>query len=211
MATNLKFRYGSPTGPLVQLVEIKGGTAYFLSAEKLEEGTNLYYENGNFAFVLGQHRPSEIATFYESRSEQQALTEDGPTGVGGWISKHLGWTVNFERGIALYGELASLNQNRQNVGIEGPTDVTGTNGSPAILTQNVTVTNRPEQVNGWKSYDSPNAYLLDPSDVQQLDTTYVYADAFVSWSADSNVVATPGSDLNNLVEYPPANSIRYTT
>lgn len=212
MNLNKSVRIGSPSGPLVPVVEDSRGKISLLTSTFIAAGTNIYSESGDFLFPLDT-KVEGPATFYESRTEQQTLTEDGPSGPYryGWIAKHLGWEVNFDRGIALYGELASVNQNRQNVGIEGPTSTAGTNGSPAVLTQNISITNRNEQVNGWKSYDSPTAYLLDPSDVQQVDSAYVYADAFISWTADSSTVQTPGSDMVGLVEYPPTNTIRYTT
>lgn len=155
---------------------------------------------------------TDIATIYESRTEQQVMEEDLSGMMDfGWRARHLGWSVNFVDGLALYGGLAAVNQNRQGVGVQGPTDTSGTSGSPAVLSQNIAVTNRPAQVNGWKSYDSTTAYVLDPADVQQQDSAYVYADAFISWAADSVVVSTPGSDMVNLTEYAPTSTIRYTT
>lgn len=152
-----------------------------------------------------------VATIFESRTEQQVLDEPivGAADFG-WRSKHLGWMVNYEKGKVLYGSLASLNQNRQNVGIEGPTDTSGINGSPAVLFQKIALTNGPAQVNGWKSTDTPTNYVLDATDVQQIDSKFTYADAFVSWTADSSVVTTPGSDMITLTEYSPTNKIVYT-
>lgn len=153
----------------------------------------------------------QYATFFESRNEQQVYVEDGGSNMDfGWRAKHLGWVVAYEDGITLYGTLAALNQNRQNVGIEGPTSTTGTSGSPAVLNQKIALTNGPAQVNGWKSSDTPTNYVLDATDVQLVDLKYTYADAFVSWTADSAVVSTPGSDMNGLVEYSPTNTIRFT-
>lgn len=213
MLINKEVHIGSPTGNLVKVVEDKNGNISLLSTTSIAEGTIFYDTEGNVLGSLGQKVVPQFGTFFESRSEQQTLNEDGPTGPYdfGWRAKHLGWKVNFEKGIALYGELASVNQNRQNVGIEGPTSTNGTDGSPAVLAQRVSVTNAPAQVNGWKSYDSPTTYVLDPTDVQQVDVAYIYADAFISWTADSSAVSTSGSDMNNLVEYPPTNTIRYTT
>lgn len=213
MATNInkQVHIGSPQGPIGQIVQESDGYVEVLTVQPLISGTVLYDNLGNEVYRVGALSQSLSASFYESRSEQQALTEDGPSGVGGWIAKHLGWSVNFDRGIALYGELASVNQNRQNVGVEGPTNTSGTDGSPAVVIQKVNILNAPAQVNGWKSYDSPTSYLIDAADVQQVDSAFIYADAFISWAADNPNVSTSGSDMNNLVEYPPTNTIRYTT
>lgn len=152
-----------------------------------------------------------LATIFESRNEQQVLNEDSIGSMDfGWRAKHLGWLVNYEDGKVLYGSLAALNQNRQNVGIEGPTSTAGVNGSPAVLFQKIALTNGPAQVNGWKSSDTPTNYVLDATDVQQIDSKYTYADAFVSWTADSSVVSTPGSDMVGMVEYSPTSTIRFT-
>lgn len=212
MLLNRTVFIGSEDGPPVRIVEDGEGGISILTSLPVSDGEMLYDELGNVVAVLGSRISDPYATFYESRSEQQTLTEDGPSGPYdfGWRAKHLGWLVNFEDGKVLFGSLAAVNQNRQNVGIEGPTSITGTDGSPSALYQNVNVTNRPAQVNGWKSYDSPTAYVLDPADIQQIDSTFIYADAFVSWTADSSTVTAPGSDMNGLVEYSPTNSIVFT-
>lgn len=193
------------------VVEQTINTVSFITSDQLAPGDTVLL-NGDSVGTLGAAVPNGDATFYESRTEQQAITEDADTGNAidyGWRAKHLGWEVNFIGGIALYGDLASLNQNRQNVGIEGPTSTAGTNGSPAVLTQNISVTNAPDQVNGWKSHDSPTAYVLDARDVQLDDTAFVYADAYVQWTAESNAVLTPGSDMQGLVEASPTASVVY--
>lgn len=153
----------------------------------------------------------QAASFYEARSERQAGTEDSSyvTADYGWKFKHLGWVINYEAGNVPYGGLVAINQHRQDVGIEGPTDTTDKNGTPGTLTQKVTVTNGPTQVNGWKSFDSPDVYFLDPSDVQTTDSAYIYADAYVSWTADSATVTAPGSDMVDLTEYSPTSYIDY--
>lgn len=211
MLLNSIVHVGSPTGPTAQIVEDVNNNLTFLSSSTIPSGAEIYDQDGNLIAVLGQEGVPSRATFYESRTEQQVLDEDSVTYDFGWRAKHLGWSVNFENGISLFGKLAAVNQNRQNVGIEGPTSTAGTNGSPASLFQKVNVTNKPAQVNGWKSFDSPTVYLLDPADIQQVDTAFIYADAFVSWSADTNVVSAPGADMSGLVEYDPNSSIRYTT
>lgn len=210
LINRILYRSSDLTGPVV-IVEDSNSNISILSSEILEEGDVLYGPDGSPVLEVNSNVTSSTATFYESRTEQQTLTEDGPSGPYryGWIAKHLGWEVNFDRGIALYGELASVNQNRQNVGIEGPTSTAGTNGSPAVLSQNAFITNRPVQVNGWKSYDSPTAYVLDAKDVQLDDSAYIYADAYIQWTAASSTVVTPGSDMNGLVERSPTSSVEY--
>jgi hypothetical protein len=211
MLLNTTVRVGTPDGPEATVVVDENSTITLLTAMAIQDGTSIFDSDGNYIATLSSTSAS-AATFYESRTEQQTIEEDGPSGPYdfGWRAKHLGWIVDFEKGTVLYGKLAALNQNRQNVGIEGPTDVSGTNGSPSSLFQKVNISGRPAQVNGWKSFDSPTAYVLDPLDVQQTDSAYIYADAFVSWTADSATVSSPGSDMNTLEEYSPTNSVVYT-
>ena len=205
----------SVTATVLDASEIDAAQLLLLQATDINFGGMDVYRDGDY---LGRTSevdfPSDVtpvATIFESRTEQQVIDED-VTGEPdfGWRAKHLGWQVNFEKGVALYGKLAAVNQNRQNVGVQGPTSTAGTDGSPSGLFQKVNVAARPTQVNGWKSFDSPGAYVLDPSDIQQLDSLFIYADAFVSWNSDNSTVVAPGSDMNGLVEYSPTNSIVYT-
>lgn len=191
------------------VVDDDGASFTILTAYSPKAGDTLTDSLSGQQLILGSRVDSVAASFFESRTDEQAFTEDGGGSPGGWIAKHNGWRVKYKRGIALYGELAALNQNRQNVGIQGPTSIDGTNGSPAILSQNAALTNGPAQVNGWKSHDSPGAYVLDARDVQLDDTAYVYADAYVQWTTGTATVTTPGSDMAGLVEYPPTNSVVY--
>lgn len=148
------------------------------------------------------------ASLFESRTVQQVLDEDAPGPYDfGWKFVHQGWLVNFENGRALYGGLSAKNQNRENVGTQGPTPTDGVNGSPLILTQRVAITNSTAQVNGWKSSDTPTTYVLDPTDVQSTDSQYAYADAFVQWNGTTGTVTAPGSDGVGLVEYPANNTV----
>ena len=189
------------------VIDDDGTSVTLLTSAMTTSGTVVTDNLTGQQITLGERVDPTVATFYESRTDEQAYREANE--VGGWIAKHNGWRVKFKRGIALYGELAALNQNRQNVGIQGPTSIDGTNGSPAILSQNAALTNGPAQVNGWKSHDSPGAYVLDARDVQLDDTAYVYADAYVQWTTGTATVTTPGSDMANLQEYPPTNSVVY--
>lgn len=141
---------------------------------------------------------SDIASFFVSRGEAQALEDFGSPDQYGWQFNHLGWRVPFENGVSLYGDLAALNQNRQNVGVQGPTSVEGTKGHPLILTQNLTIDNKTPQVNGWKNWDTPTNYTLSSSNVEELDSRYVYADGYVSWDKESNTIRI---DSNTLQEY----------
>lgn len=146
----------------------------------------------------------EVASFFESRSEQQTLDEDGPSGPYdfGWRFVDLGWRVNFNEGISLFGSLPSLNQNIQDVGIQGPTSIAGNNGRPITLVQNIDITNGTEQVNGWKSTNTPTSYDLDADDVTTEDTDFVYADAFVSWDSSTGEINMSGATSGTIAEYP---------
>lgn len=149
------------------------------------------------------------ATFWESRTEQQVITEDGPSGPYdfGWRFKHLGWAVPFEDGSSPYGAFTSLNQNRQGVGVQGPTSIAGNNGKPLILVQKVDITNLPTQVNGWKTSTSPNVYSLEAGALDDIDDVTIYADAFFSWDGTTGVVSAPGITGEGLVEYPATNTV----
>lgn len=149
------------------------------------------------------------SSFFESRNEQQVLDEDGPSGpyVFGWKFFDQGWIVSFEDGISLFGSLPSLNQNITGLGAEGPTSIVDPNGSPLALAQKLPLTNRPQQVNGWKSSSTPTTFALNPADVAEIDSAYTYADAFISWDGTSGVVSAPGLNSETLVEYPANNTV----
>lgn len=147
------------------------------------------------------------ASLFESRSVQQVLDEDSGPYDFGWKFVHQGWWVEFENGKVLYGDLTAKNQNRANVGIEGPTSISGTSGSPLILFQKIAITNGNTQVNGWKSSDTPTSYILNPGDVSQLDDDYTYADAYVTWDGETGAVSAPGSNGVGLIEYAASNTI----
>jgi hypothetical protein len=142
-----------------------------------------------------------IASFFESRTEQQALDEDITDPDYGWRFRHLGWEVLFENGNSLFGSLPSTNQNLQNLGVQGPTSTTGNNGRPLILLQKVSITNGQAQVNGWKSSQTPTSYLLDPDDLTDVDSDYTYADAYFSWDGSSGQISQAGVSTGSLQEY----------
>jgi hypothetical protein len=147
---------------------------------------------------------TEMASFFESRTESQVLEEDGPSGPYdfGWRFNHLGWAVPFEDGTSLFGSLPSLNQNIDGIGIQGPTSTTGESGRPLTLTQNVRITGGQTQVNGWKSSNTPTEYTLDPDNLNLDDSLYIYADAFVSWDGTTGAVVAPGISTATLEQYP---------
>src|SRR5690606_39837610 len=116
----------------------------------------------------------------------------------GWRFKDLGWKIGYEDGSSLYGSLPSLNQNIEGLGVQGPTSISGNNGKPTALTQNVSIADKREQVNGWKSSQTPSSYDLDVDNVTDIDDEFIYADAFISWTADSTVVSSPGLTTNTL-------------
>lgn len=150
--------------------------------------------------------PSDIASFYVSRSEVQAEAEDGNAMAFGWEFNHLGWQVPFENGISLYGKLTALNQNRQDVGVQGPSPVNGSNGRPLALSQGVNQTDGINMPNGWKTSTTPNSYNLDPLAIGELDGVYIYGDAYISWDGETGDVEAL-SDVNSLVEYSPNNFV----
>lgn len=157
-------------------------------------------DNGYENFLTAE----DIASFFESRSEEQVLLEDGPSGPYdfGWIFKHLGWEVLFHDGVSLYGSLPSTNQNIEGLGIQGPTSTTGTNGRPAILLQNVEISNKQVQVDGWKSSQTPTTYALDVDNITDIDGDYIYADAFISWDGATGNVSAPGITSSALIARP---------
>lgn len=153
----------------------------------------------------------EIASFYESRSEAQTLEEDAPGPYDfGWRFVDLGWEVDFEEGVSLFGSLPSLNQNIDGLDVQGPTGVTGTNGAPLALLQKVDITNKPTQANGWKSSDTPTSYNLDPLAIRNVDTDYIYADAYISWDGDTGEVSAPGLTSGAVPEYAADSTVEIT-
>ena len=149
-----------------------------------------------------------LASFFESRTEKQAIEEDGSYAADyGWKFNHLGWEVGFDSGKSLYGRLVALNQNRSGIGVQGPTSIDGQNGSPNALYQKVNITNVAPQVNGWKSSGSPDSYALNPNDIISDDSSYTYADAFITWDGNTGDVIAPGSTMSGLEEYPSTNTV----
>jgi hypothetical protein len=150
---------------------------------------------------------SEVASFFESRSELQVLDEDSGPYDFGWRFVHLGWSVSFENGLSLFGSLPAINQNIDGIGIQGPTSITGNNGRPLVLLQKVNIINGTTQVNGWKSSQTPTSYLLDADDLTTVDADYVYADAFLSWDGTTGAISAPGITTSTLPEYPATNTV----
>lgn len=150
----------------------------------------------------------EIASFFESRTEQQVIDEDAEEASFdfGWRFIPLGWKVNFENGLTLYGSLPSLNQNVEGIGVQGPTSIAGNNGRPLLVSQKVSITNGPTQVNGWKSTTSRDSYVIDEQDLIDIDTDYLYADAYITWTQNGTTVL-PGYSVGNLEEYPATNTV----
>lgn len=166
--------------------------------------------DGNYIYIgstIPGDTSSDIASLFQSRTEQQALDELGDAEQYGWEFVHQGWEVPFEEGVSLYGSLVALNQNRQGVGVQGPTSIAGNNGKPLVLTQKVNISNLPVQVNGWKTSDSRTTYNLDVNALNDVDDWTIYADAFFSWDGESGVVSSTGIHSGALVEYIPNNSV----
>lgn len=150
---------------------------------------------------------SEIASLFQSRSEQQALDELGDATLYGWEFVHQGWNVPFEEGLSLYGSLPARNLNLEGVGTQGPTSISGSNGRPLFVTQKVQISGAPTQVNGWKASDTPTSYNVSASYIADADTTFLYADAYVSWEGDSSEVEVSGLGDLVLTENSPTASV----
>lgn len=151
----------------------------------------------------------DIASFFEARTEQQVIdeTEEGGRYDWGWKFIHHGWEVLYSNGNSLYGSLPSLNQNIQGVGVQGPTDTSGNNGRPTVLTQKVQIQGGQAQVNGWKTSTTPDSYNLDPLALADMDNVFIYADAYITWDGATGAVEAPGLTTGNLTEYPATNNV----
>ena len=145
---------------------------------------------------------SNLASLFQSRSEQQAIDElSNPDGYG-WSFVHLGWEVPFTDALSQYGALTALNLNRQGVGVTGPTSTAGLNGSAIALYQKVDIVGKQEQVNGWKTSSDTTSYALNPTALRSDDALFVYADAFFSWDGVTGAITADGITNGTLVEYP---------
>lgn len=161
---------------------------------------------GTAETIPGQEN-SEIASFFVSRSEAQAKAELGSAWLYGWEFNHLGWQVPYTDGISAYGSLPSLNQNIQGVGTQGPSSITGENGKALAVRQKVNIAGSLPQVNGWKPSDNSTTYNIREDHIANIDSLYLYADAFVSWDGETGEVNAPGFTDSALVEYSPTASI----
>lgn len=185
------------------LTNSSGQTAKVLREEDLGDGKKLIYlatsnldawEEGesftseSVSGTIEDVVTSDMASIYEARTEQQVLDEDEDgEWIFGWRFKELGWAVDFSEGKSLYGDLVALNQNRQNLGVQGPTSTEGSSGSALSVSQNVDIANEVGQVNGWKQSISPTSYTITPSPIVYTDDEFIYADAFISWDGDGNI------------------------
>lgn len=189
---------GTDTAVVLDSWVYEGKRVVFLDAmvpaEWVAEGTVIYREPDEEVGVASGVYPNiaatrEIASIFEARNEQQVLTEDNPGPYDfGWRFIHLGWKVNFTDGNSLYGSLPSINQNIEGIGIQGPTDTSNNNGAAAALLQGIQTSNTDQQVNGWKTTDTPTSYALDAGAIQNSDSRYVYADAYISWDGETGSV-----------------------
>lgn len=151
------------------------------------------------------------ASLFESRNLQQVVDEDNPGPYDfGWKFVHQGWWVDFKDARVRSGKLTAKNQNRQNVGVQGPTSTEGASGSAQLLQQRMTISNLPTQVNGWKTSTSPQVYNVEASALLNDDTVYIYADAFVSWDGETRTISAPGIDGSGLIEYSPTSTVEVT-
>ena len=198
---------GTVIGSVLDSVKISGNL-YVLVDVMTSLDSITIDRNGN-TYTVTEHYAGVAATFWEARTEQQVLDEDGPSGPYdfGWKFNHLGWSVPFREGNSLYGSLTSLNQNRQGVGVQGPTSIAGDSGKPLVLTQKVNISNLPAQVNGWKTSTSPNVYSLEADALDDVDSVTIYADAYFSWDGTTGVVSAPGITGEGMIEYPATNTV----
>lgn len=168
---------------------------------------------GNLMDTLPTWPPLPIlASFFEAKSIQQTIDEEEPgyQSNAGWHFIHHGWQVNFDHGDSLFGSLPSLNQNIKNLGVQGPTSIAGDSGKAGTLTQKIAIagsspseagTDVPLQVNGWKSSNTHTSYQLEANNLEDIDTDYIYADAFISWNGDNDVISAPGITTPVLPQY----------
>lgn len=187
----------------------KDGLILYIDSVKSEwsnVGEEIYHNGellGTITDKANVINPFNSASIFESRSESQVLSEDSGPYDFGWRFVHLGWSVPFSEGLSLYGGLPALNQNLGAIGA-GWSTTGGNNGSPLVLTQSVNLSNGRRQVNGWKNSNTPTNYSLSPSNITTTDSSYIYADAYVSWDGASRVINVP---KDNLTEQSPTATI----
>lgn len=197
---------------VASVLKVDVGTSVVYHPNDVYDGLTILKVDGPYIYLGGMSTSgsvvgSDVASFFQSRSEQQAQDELGDPASYGWDFVHLGWEVPFENMTNLYGSLPSLNQNIQGIGVQGPTSILGNNGRPLVITQKVEITNQPLQVNGWKTSTSRTTYNLDVNALAELDNWSIYADSFFSWDGETGVVTARGIDGTNLVEYSPTASV----
>lgn len=142
------------------------------------------------------------ASLFESRSVDQVL--DAGDGDFGWRFVHQGWIIPFINGKSSFGSFPAVNQNLKGVGVQGPTSIDGTHGSPEGVTQGNAITGLPAQVSGWKSSHIPDSYTLVADNIKLEDDLSIYADAFFSWA--DGAVTSPGPN-DTLVQYSPTATV----
>lgn len=195
-------------GETVKVLDVIDGTLYLSSTRSdvwSQEGEPILRDGVEVATTAGPAPEGhEMASFFDSRTEQQVLQEDqgGPYDFG-WRFRDLGWKVLFENGISLYGSLPALNANRESSPITGPTNIDGGNGRPLSVYQNVPISGLPRQVNGWKDSSTPSSYNIDASALANTDEHYIYADAYFSWHTDGSV----SQEISSLRTLPANNSV----
>lgn len=150
---------------------------------------------------------SRVATLWQSRSYQQALDELGDTARAGWEAIVHGWEVAFRNGVSAFGKLAALNRNIPQAGEQGPTPTDGRNGTALRLAQGLPIIGKGDQILGWKSNTSSNAFTPNPADLVDPNTNYVYADAFFSWEEDSANIVSDITTGTGLTTRNPANTV----
>lgn len=205
---------------ILRVYEDGGNTVIFLDGDDLSEWISqgdqfVYLTDGELnSYEILTYYPEVLvemypASIYEARNEQQVMDEDDTYNTlnAGWKFNHLGWEIKFRDGNIPYGGFTALNQNRQGVGVQGPTSIFGNNGRPLSLVQKVAITSGPAQVNGWKTSNTPTSYNLDPLALTNVDSSYIYADSYIEWNGDANTITTPDNDGSALSERPATSSV----
>jgi hypothetical protein len=209
--TPINIEVSNDTGQVAKLVKVdnsSGNSVLYLGAVSPElwtPGQQVYrYDDGtDVGTVTSVTVQSEVASFFVALNEVQG------SGEAGWRWINNGWVVPFVDGVSLYGNLPSLNQNVQYVGVQGPTGTQGNNGSFLALKQKVAIQDKPTQVNGWKSTATPSSYEVLPSSIKELDDSAIYADAFISWDKVSGQLLAPGL-TGTIPEYSPTATAKIT-
>lgn len=133
------------------------------------------YVNGNTTEIFGS---GIVAGLFEAVSETQSIKENKPAG---WNYIPLGYSMHYTNGKSSTGKWISATEYLAEGTAAGSTSILGTNGTPQVLEQNKLVYRLPS-INGWKMSTNRDSYYLNNNAISQVSDSYIYADAFISWS-----------------------------